>query len=433
MPAPKFIYLQTYGCTANKNNSEIMAASIISSGLQIVSKPELADMIIINSCTVKDPTETAIRRRLQNLEKLGKPIILAGCMADVYAKENFGKQVYLLSVSQAKNIPSLIKAISEGRVDKEKQRKYLERKQEIILGNKISENRFIGITQISQGCLGECTYCQTKLAKGSLVSFPEEEIIKQIEKDIKQGSKEIWLTSQDCASYGLENKERKLPQLLEKILSIKGNFKLRLGMMNPENVLPILDDLLVLYENEKLFKFLHIPLQSGSDKILKDMKRKYKAEDFIKIVEKFRNKFPELVLATDIIVGYPTESEKDFYETIRIIKESKPEIFNLSKYWKRKFTYSYTLKEIKREIVKKRATEIMLLHRKIALERNKQLEGKELSVLVDKQIGKNLYQARDNSHRIIVLKSDENILGKTLNVKIEKAFVHHLLETIPNN
>lgn len=278
----KFLYLETYGCTANQNNSEIIIKLILDAGLQLVDNPELADFLILNTCIVKGKTINKMKGRINYLLKLNKPLIVAGCMPDVFKFNS--KNLYCLSVHQVKNIIKLIKDITE---EKETS-KYLEKQNEVKLGDKIRKNKLIGITQISEGCLGNCNFCITKKAKENLFSYPQDDIIKQVESDLSSGAKEIWITSQDNAAYGLDKGKPELPELLNKILSLNYKFKLRLGMMNPNNVLLILEELIEIYRNPKIFKFLHIPVQSGSNKILKLMNRKYKIQDFEKILEKFK-------------------------------------------------------------------------------------------------------------------------------------------------
>ena len=317
---PHFLYMETYGCSANQNNSEIMKGILVNSGLDFTNNPEIADIIIINSCVVKEPTENSIKQRITELEQLDKPIIVAGCMPQVrtYWLKN-KKNVYMLGISHIKEITKLIRRIIENKYNSSE---FLTKEKELKLNcSKIKNNKLIGITQISEGCLGDCNYCVVKSVKGNLFSYPEESIIENIKQDLKQGCKEIWLTSQDLASYGLESKDKSaFINLLKNILEIDSSFKLRLGMMNPNHIIPILDELIEIYKNEKVYKFLHIPIQSGSNKILKSMNRKYTKEQFTEIIKRFRGVFPNGTVATDVITAFPGETEEDFNETINSLK-----------------------------------------------------------------------------------------------------------------
>ncbi len=358
-----YIYFETYGCVANQNNTEIMKGLVRQAGLEITSNPDIADILIINTCVVKEPTEKKIERRLQDLRKKcpEKPIIIAGCMPEVRADRLRYNNLYLLGTHHVKDLPKLIRKIYE---NKYKEEEFLSlRYEEKLCLPKISIKKEVGITQISEGCLGNCSFCIVRLAKHSLFSYSKEKIIENVERDVKAGAKEIWLTSQDNASYGLDREKRELPKLLKKILGLKGKFKVRIGMMNPENVLPILSDLIKIYKHEKMKPFLHLPLQSGSDKILKAMNRKYSVSDFLKIVKKFRKEIPDLFLSTDIIVGFPSETEKDFQETLKIIKKIKPQQLNLSRYWAMKGTQAAKLKQLPVNLVKERIKKLVQIYK----------------------------------------------------------------------
>lgn len=424
------IYFETYGCSANKNSTEIMKGIVKSAGLNIIENPDRADFIVINSCIVKEPTEAKIKKRINDFLKKDKKIILAGCMPRLNEKK-FAHipNLFLIDTSQVKNIVNLIKDIRDGNYDSDK---YLKKRNEVKLNSpKISEEKIIGITQISEGCLGECNYCITKLAKGKLFSYPLDEIVKNVQRDVDSGCKEIWLTSQDCASYGLETGKYLLPELLKRILELKGDFFVRIGMMNPNSVLKILPELIELYKSKKMFKFLHIPIQSGSNKILNEMGRNYKVSDVMKIINEFKKNFPEGVIATDIIVGYPGEKDEDFQETFDLIKEIKPEILNSSKFWPRSGTSAVKLKQINRKIVIKRVSALMKLHLDICNENQIRWKYLETDVLIDKKGFPGTFLARDKNYSLFAVQTtDKNILGKIVSIKVKKVLPHYLIGEI---
>jgi len=417
--------METYGCSANQNNTEIMRGILVNSGLDFTDNPNIADIIIINTCIVKEPTENSIKQRITELEQLDKPIIVAGCMPQVRESWLKRKNLYLLGVSHVKDITKLIRRIIENKYDSSE---FISKEKETKLNtNKLKNNKLIGTTQISEGCLGDCSYCVVKLVKGNLFSYPEEEIIENIKQDLKQGCKEIWLTSQDLPSYGLENKDKfAFIELLNSILKIDSSFKLRLGMMNPNHILPVLDELIEIYKNEKVYKFLHIPVQSGSNKILKSMNRKYKAEQFKEIVSKFRAVFPDSIIATDIITAFPGETEEDFQETIELLEETKPDVMNITRYWPMKGTRAETMSQIDRKTASKRALEVQKLHLKISLNNFKKYENKSVEVFVNEQNKSNCL-ARDENYRLFIIRTNKKLLGKKVQVKVIKAFSHYLL------
>lgn len=422
------IYFESYGCTANANSTEIMKGLVRQSGFNITSNLDYADLVIINSCIVKEPTEEKIRRRISDLLKQNKKIILSGCMPRLNKDKLQERNLFLIDTSQIKNINNLISDIYSNNYSE----KYLTSRKEIKLNlPKISKEKFIGINQISEGCLGNCSYCITRFAKGKLFSYPKEDILNSIKKDIDSGAKEIWLTSQDCANYGNDNGEYLLPKLLNEILSIKKNFYLRLGMSNPENILPILEELIEIYKNKKMFKFLHLPLQSGSNKILKSMNRKYFVEDFLKIIKEFQKHFPDIHISTDVIVGFPGETQKDFQQTYEIIKKIKPETINVSKFWPRPKTRAEKISpQISSETKKKRAIKLLKLHHEICNENQKKFLNTEHKVLVD-QIGfPGTYLARDENYKLFAIHSYEKILGKKLKIKVKKLTNHYLISEV---
>ena len=422
------VYFESYGCTANQNSTEIMKGLVKQAGLNITLNPEFADLIIINSCIVKQPTQEKIRRRVFDFLKQRKKIILAGCMPRLNKNILQKSNLFLLDTCHIKDLINLIQDITNKNYDSEK---YLKSRNEVKVDlPKISSEKYIGITQISEGCLGECSYCIVRLAKGKLFSYPKEKIINSIKKDIESGCKEIWLTSQDNAAYGTEEGKYLLPELLRDILKLNGNFLIRLGMMNPNNIKKILPELIEMYKHPKMFKFLHIPIQSGSNRILEAMNRFYNREDVLKIIKEFKKQIPNITISTDIIVGFPGETEKDFQDTINIIEKIKPEVLNRSNFGKRPGTSAARLKEISSSQMKKRATKLMKLHLQICKNNQETWIGKEVRVLIDKKGFENTWLGRSNNYKLFAVHSKRNILGKFVNVKVKKLLPHYLISKL---
>jgi len=462
-----YIYIETYGCSANKNNSEILKGILTQLGCKITNNEKIAEMIILNTCIVKQKTENKIKRRIQDISKQfpNKLLIITGCMPETDAKQikQLNEKTILLGTHHFKDIINLIKNYNKNQLTISKQNQYLNYQEETKLNlPKIPNNKLISITQISEGCLGNCSFCKVRLAKGKLFSYPEKQILKSIENDLKQGAKEIWITSQDCANYGMDknqlelnskislssqnksnensslkssmnkryqnkNINQKLPQLLNKILNLNHRFKLRLGMSDPNNIYPILEELIKIYKNPKVYKFLHIPIQSASNKILKDMNRLYKIEQAEKIIKKFRQEIPNITIATDIIVGYPTETKSDHIKNMNFIKKFKPDVFNLSKFSSHKQTPAGKLKQLSPEIIHKRAKELMQAHRETAEQNKQKFLNKEIKVFVNKKLSENLYEARDNNYNVVLINSkNKSLLGKNTTTKIKNIGVHHI-------
>jgi len=340
------IYIQTYGCTANQAESEIMAGLLQEAGHQIVSENE-ADVIIINSCHVKHTTEQKI---LAKISKIRKPLIVAGCMPEVYSEKILAANpnASLLGTHQIAKVVGVAEDLLNG-------------KTRIVTGPsgkeklgfpRVRKDKNIARIQIADGCLGNCTFCATRLAKGKLFSYRPSSIIKEICSALKEGCKEIWLTAQDTGAYGKDIGVN-LPMLLSLLPS--GNYKLRVGMMNPNHVLPMLDELIQAYKDPKIIKFLHIPVQSGDNEILRAMRRNYTVEDFEHIINKFRKEFPQIKIWTDIIIGYPGETEEQFQRTLSLLKRVRPDKVNISRYTKRDKTPAAKLKQLDTKETKRRS------------------------------------------------------------------------------
>ena len=433
-----YVYIETYGCSANRNNSEILKGILTQSNYQITNNQDIADIIIINSCIVKGKTENKILRKIQDLsnnKSKDKLLIIAGCITETNAKQikQLAPNTILLGTHHFKDITKLIKYHNNSQLTKAKQEELLsDNKEEKVNLPKIPDNKLISITQISSGCNGKCSYCKTRLAKGKLFSYPIDDIIKSIESDLRNGAKEVWITSQDNANYGLDNKDKtpQLPNLLNKILNLKHRFKLRLGMSDPNNIIPITNELIEIYKNKKMYKFLHIPIQSASNKILKDMNRLYTIEQAEQIIKNFRKEIPNITIATDIIIGYPTETKQDFQKSLDFIKNYKPDVFNLSKMSIHKNTPAEKLKPLPINIINKRTTKIMKLHQQTAQENKQKFLNKDINIFINKKLGENLFEGRDENYNIILVNSDDKILGKNINIRIKQAGAHHLIGEI---
>ena len=428
----KYVYIETYGCAANQNNSEILAGLLRSSGYQITNNSEIAEILIINSCIVKGKTENKIKRRVQDLVKdfSEKLLIVTGCMpeTDFKALSGLAPGALFLGTHHFKEIVKLIKDYDENNLDSGRQKEYLSGiDEEKVMLPKISQNKLISITQISEGCLGECTYCKSRLAKWKLFSYDMDKIVKSVESDLANGAKEVWLTSQDCASYGLDKGNAMLPELLKGVLDLKHNFKLRLGMMNPNYLYDILDGMIEIYDHKKMYKFLHIPIQSASDKVLKDMKRRYNISEVEEIIYRFRERFVDGVIATDIITGYPTEKDEDHLKNVDFVEKFKPDVFNLSKFSSHKDTFAGKLDVLDIEVINKRASELMTLHRDGAMENKRKFMNREMKVFVNsKSEMPGFLECRDDNYNIVFIKGGKELLGKNIDVKINRVGVHHM-------
>jgi len=422
----KKIFFISFGCASNLADSEIMKG-LLAKKFKLVEKPEESDLIIINTCVVKTPTEKRMISKIKEFTEKGKPLIVAGCMPKT-EKEIIEKINPKASLIGPNSIEKIVDA-SELALKGEKVVFLKDLRKPKLCLPRIQKNKIIRIIQIAEGCAWRnCKYCIVKLARGKIFSYPLELIKKEAKQAIKEGNKEIWLTSQDTSSYGFESGNLKLPLLLKEICKIEGKFFVRVGMMNPLFTKRILDDLIEAYKNEKIFKFLHLPIQSFSEKVLEDMGRGYKPQDALEIIEKFYKTFPDLTFSTDIIVGFPSESEEDFEQTLKFIEKFKPDIVNISKFGPRPKTEAAKMKELPSSVVRKRSKEAFELTRKISLEKNQKWLGWEGECLIDeKGLKKGTFIARNFAYKPIIIKSKKNLLGSFEKIRITEAKSNYLI------
>jgi len=417
MSEKKRVYIETYGCSANKSDSEIMMGLLTQNGYSIVDSIDSADIAIINTCIVKTPTAKRMERRIREIYNSGKPLIIAGCMAKA-ERERIEKLTPKASIITPDAIDKIVYVVKKT-LDGEKVVVDSEKKEKVLLP-RIPFNKIISIVQISSGCLSACTFCETRIAKGILKSYRPSSIIERIKEDVKNGFKEFWITSQDNGCYGFDIGTN-LAELLNAIVKIEGNFFVRVGMMNPVHLIrrkDLLENLIQVFKNEKIFKFIHLPIQSGSNKVLKDMNRGHTVEEFLEVVDAFRKEIPEITIETDIIVGYPTETEEDFEKTVDLLKTLNPDVVNISRFFPRPKTPAEKLKQLPMKIVNDRSRKIHELVREISLEKNKKYLQKIVDIFVD-EIGKGKsYIGRTMNYRPVVIESENDILGKVINVEI---------------
>jgi threonylcarbamoyladenosine tRNA methylthiotransferase CDKAL1 len=402
------IGILTYGCAVNKSDSELMATLLADAGYEVLLDSEEPDIIVVNTCIVKGPTENKILRKLMDLGEEGKRVIISGCMPSAYP--HLIKRFPDFAAIGTNNF-DIVEVLEEylGGLDT---RRVAESEQK-VLPKTIRYNNYVDILPISEGCLGACSYCATRLARGKLRSYDPKALLSEIEKSVGSGAKEIWLTSQDNGCYGFDIGTN-LAGLLKEVVNVPGDFKVRVGMMNPSHVLGFLDELVEVYKDDNIFKFAHIPVQSGSDKVLKEMCRGYTTSDFEEILSVFRSEM-DITISTDIIVGFPTETETDFKETVEFLKLNKPDFLNLSKYWPRKKTPAGEMRQLPRGIVSARSKEVADLFSEM-LSKRKNLIGSECGVTFTEEKGE--FSVGRNLRYQPVLVRGRGLPGKTFRVKI---------------
>lgn len=410
------IYIETYGCTANKNDESIIKGLLIENNYEIEKSIDRSDVLILLTCTVIENTEQRMLSRLSYFKETNKKVIVSGCMASVQ-RDLVSSIIPDATFLPPRNIYHIVDL--------------LENKVTVFSDHpKTGFEKFydgvIAPIGIAEGCNYSCSYCITSIARGKLNSYPIEGIIGDIKNATQKGCREIQLTAQDTAQFGFD-KGVSLTDLLRNISKIDGNFRVRIGMMNPQSVLSKLDELIDVFEDKKIYKFLHIPVQSGDNEILKIMNRKYSAHDFLKIVDCFRNKYQDITISTDIIVGFPGESEQQFQNSINLIRNIKPDIINITRFSARPNTHAKTIPDrIPTDIVKNRSVKLTKICENISFENNLRHIGKRFCVLVT-EIGKNnTFVGRSENYKPVVLKEKVEI-GSFFNVEINEAYPTYLV------
>lgn len=411
-------YVETFGCTANTSATELMTYLLNECGYEKVSDLHDADFVLINTCIVKAPTENKIKDQLVKTYQK-KPLIVAGCLPQVldeWCTKNI-PEAALIGVDHFGDVCLAAKSVLANESFESLSRD----KNFCLEAHRIRDRRLTGIIEISKGCTGQCAYCIVRIAKGLLISKSKEQITKEAQLAISEGCKELWVTAQDTASYGVDINSS-LPEIVDEITNLEGDFMVRIGMLNADYALPIIKKLKSLLQNPNVYTFLHIPLQSGSDQVLEKMKRKYTINEFRKLINELRNSV-NLTLSTDIITGFPGETEEDFIQTTKLLDELQFDIVNISKYGDRKGTVASKSKDkLPTEVVKERSSKLTVQVSKMTLERNKKWvgwKGSALALRRDKDPNQTLL--RNKFYKLIAINDSTLELGKWYNVEIVDA------------
>ena len=423
------VFIETFGCTFNQADSQIMAGNLIENDFELVDSIEKADVAIINTCYVKQPTENKVTNRIQKLREnfSDLKIIVSGCMVEIDPKklEKIAPDVSWIGPHKLNKTTDVVKASLNGEIER-----ICGFSDDTKVGvAKVRFDDLIHIIQICEGCLGVCSYCCTRFARGVLNSYPIKDIVKEAKAAIEEGCVEIQLTAQDTAAFGKDTGE-KLSALIKEVANLANNpeivltndsnlssdFRIRVGMMHPNNIGDDLENLIEAFKLPNVYKFIHLPVQSGSDKVLNDMKRFYTVSEYKYIVKRFTEEIPNITIATDIIVGYPTEEEADFEKTAELLRFIKPGIVHLSKYKHRKGAPSSVLDEIPHSTMKRRSKYLTDIKSEITEEENHDLLGTIQRVIVVERGSKGGFIAKNDSYIPVVV--DNVDIGIFVEVKV---------------
>ncbi|MCW4047148.1 MAG: tRNA (N(6)-L-threonylcarbamoyladenosine(37)-C(2))-methylthiotransferase [Candidatus Bathyarchaeota archaeon] len=422
------VYLKSYGCSANQADGEVIKGCLAQAGIELVESAAAADIVVVNTCAVKGPTENRVIDSLKRYSQ-DRKLVVAGCLP-LTSFDRLLREVRFDGVvgpAAGEGVVEVVERVFKG----EKVvalNGALNAKPSLALAP-LRSNPVISVIPVNYGCLGSCAYCCVVFARGRLRSYTVEDVVDRVQRDLAAGAKEFWITSQDTGCYG-RDVGANLAVLLEALSALAGDFRVRVGMMTPNMVTDIVDKLVAAFGSEKVFKFIHLPVQSGDDEVLQRMRRFYTVQGFKDIVEAFRAAFPQMTLATDVICGFPGETPEAFESTLKLISEVKPDIVNVSKFFPRPRTAAAEMREALVELaeIKRRSTKTAKIAKRIALERNQQWIGWTGEVLIDEK-GKisGTWIGRNFAYKPITVRSNENLLGRKLDVRVVKAFSTHLL------
>lgn len=404
-------YIETFGCTANMGNSQELAVALQEKG-HIQSFLDEADAIVVNTCAVTEKTERKVLRRLRLLQ--GPRLVVAGCLpaalpASVSSLSCRGK-LGPLNGSSARKIEDLF-ALSSSLPPPS-----IPSSLPLRPG---SAQDLCGIVNVAEGCNGACSYCIVRKARGSLKSRSLDDAVERVKRMIAQGLVEIQITAQDTAAYGSDRGDD-LALLISRLTALPGKFMLRVGMMNPDSLAPIQEPVIHAFCSPKVYRFLHLPVQSGSDRILGGMGRRYHARDVLGMVGAFRSCFPDIAIITDVIIGFPGETDEDFQDTINLIERMQPDKVNLTRFSARPGTAAARLYDMPDRFKKERSREMTRLWMEIAARRNSRYVGEVISALVTEKGREGTMKARAKNYLGIVVKGNPE-LGSLIEVLVTES------------
>ncbi|MFW6018487.1 MAG: tRNA (N(6)-L-threonylcarbamoyladenosine(37)-C(2))-methylthiotransferase [Halapricum sp.] len=383
-------YVETYGCTSNRGETQQIERALREGGHRPASTPEEADVAILNTCTVVEKTERNMLRRATELdEQTPADLIITGCMALAQGEQFADLDAEILHWDE---VPEYVLNGECPTITPDT---------EPVLDG------VTGILPIARGCMSDCSYCITKQATGRIDSPPVEENVRKARALVHGGARELRITGQDTGVYGwdINQGESLLPELLDRICTeIEGDFRVRLGMANPGGVHGIREELASVFAaHEEIYNFLHAPVQSGSDDVLADMRRQHRVEQFREIVETFDEHLEYWTLATDFIVGFPTEEPADHEASMALLREVRPEKLNVTRFSKRPGTDAAEMKGLGGTLKKERSKAMTDLKMDVVGEAYEEMVDTKRTVLLTEDGTDDSLVGYDEAHRQVAL------------------------------
>lgn len=417
------VFVETYGCAQNQGEGATIAREVSARGHRVVRAPDEADVGVLVTCGVIGATEARMVRRWRVLAERTPRVIVTGCLVPLRSDRLEGPgraRTTFVPIREQAGIPGLLDIWArEGATP---DRPEFTGTEDLAPPRAAHEE-----VVIAQGCTSACSYCFSRLARGRLASVPPGEVADRVRGAVLRGAAEVRLTSLDTAAWGYDRSEGdRLPELLRAISRVPGDFHVRVGMMSPQTLSPILDPYLDALEPPRFFRFLHLPVQTGSDRILAAMHRGYRVEEFRRAVATARARFPELTVSTDLIVGFPGETEDDHRASGELLSELGPETVNVTRYSPRPGTPAARLPPLPPRTAKRRSRELAALRTQVARARLERWIGHRGPARVVEYGPGTSAVARLPNYLPVVL-DRRPPLGATVEVRVEGARSTYLL------
>lgn len=425
----KYYNIVTYGCQMNVHESEKIAGILSELGYKSIDKPEAADIVVFNTCCVRENAENHAFGNIGMLKKLKSAkrdmiIAVGGCLPQQMNKADnlHEKFPYVDIIFGTHNLNKLKEYILKRRKQKKVVIEIEDSDGEINEGDNPLRTSYPNAwVNIMYGCNNFCSYCIVPYVRGRERSRKSENIIAEVKGLVADGYKEITLLGQNVNSYGNGGKDLTFPQLLEQLAKIEGKFRLRFMTSHPKDFSEELAR--VISENPKICRNIHLPVQSGSNRVLKAMNRRYTTEDYLNKVELLRKYVPDCAITTDIIVGFPGETDEDFEDTLRLVKAVDYSSAFTFVYSRRNGTRAAEMEnQIAESVSKNRIIELVELVNSLTRKHSQRYVGKNVEILCeDYDDKKEFYLGRDEYGRMGYFNSDINLIGQFVNIKITKA------------
>ncbi|HEY7218933.1 MAG TPA: tRNA (N6-isopentenyl adenosine(37)-C2)-methylthiotransferase MiaB [Candidatus Binatia bacterium] len=434
----KTLYIQTYGCQMNQYDSERIVQVMARHGYEQIEQIDAADLILLNTCSVRDKAEQKVYSALGNWKehknnRRGVVIGVGGCVAQQEGANLLKRVPHLDLVFGTHNIhklPQMVEQVQESRARPVEIAFYREPDYMEEAAGRTQVRGVKAFVTIMQGCNKVCSFCIVPHVRGRELSRPSAKIVSEVESLARQGVVEVMLLGQNVNSYGkLSPNELSFAELLARIDAIDGVRRIRFTTSHPQDLSAELTEAFGTLEN--LCEHLHLPIQSGADRVLARMRRGYTREEYLRRIDRLRERRPDVALSTDIIVGFPGESDAEFQRTLELLEQVQyDEIYSFS-YSPRPQTVSAKLydDDVPSEVKRQRLQAVQALQRKISLTRNRQRIGRLEEILVDgpSRLKNGQLMGRTRGNRIVNVIGPENLIGRLLPVRITGATANSLL------